>query len=77
MEPHDLHDYDGINESILIDLTWEGEPRRTLVHPERNGYVYLMDRLTGEVLYAKPFRAHRSRPPSRARRFTTCSISRC
>jgi glucose dehydrogenase len=75
--PHDLHDYDGINESILIDLTWEGEPRRTLVHPERNGYVYLMDRLTGEVLYAKPFRAHRSRPPSRARRFTTCSISRC
>jgi lanthanide-dependent methanol dehydrogenase len=53
--PHDLHDYDGINESILIDLEWEGEPRQALVHPERNGYVYLMDRLTGEVLYAKPF----------------------
>jgi PQQ-dependent dehydrogenase (methanol/ethanol family) len=53
--PHDLHDYDGINESILIDLEWEGAPRKTLVHPERNGYVYLMDRLTGEVLYARPF----------------------
>jgi PQQ-dependent dehydrogenase (methanol/ethanol family) len=53
--PHDLHDYDGVNESILIDLTWQGEARRTLVHPDRNGYVYLLDRLTGEVLYAKPF----------------------
>jgi PQQ-dependent dehydrogenase (methanol/ethanol family) len=53
--PHDLHDYDGINESILVDLEWQGTPRKVLVHPERNGYVYLMDRLTGEVLYAKPF----------------------
>jgi PQQ-dependent dehydrogenase (methanol/ethanol family) len=53
--PHDLHDYDGINESILIDLEWQGTPRKALVHPERNGYVYLMDRLTGEVLYARPF----------------------
>jgi PQQ-dependent dehydrogenase (methanol/ethanol family) len=53
--PHDLHDYDGVNESILLDLDWEGAPRKVLVHPERNGYVYLMDRLTGEVLYARPF----------------------
>jgi lanthanide-dependent methanol dehydrogenase len=53
--PHDLHDYDGVNESILIDLEWDGQSRMALVHPERNGYVYLMDRLTGEVLYAKPF----------------------
>jgi lanthanide-dependent methanol dehydrogenase len=53
--PHDLHDYDGVNESVLIDLEWQGQPRETLVHPDRNGYVYLLDRLTGEVLYAKPF----------------------
>ena len=53
--PHDLHDYDGVNENILIDLEWQGTPRKVLVHPERNGYVYLMDRLTGEVLYARPF----------------------
>jgi lanthanide-dependent methanol dehydrogenase len=53
--PHDLHDYDGINENLLIDLEWDGRPRKALVHPERNGYVYLMDRLSGEVLYAKPF----------------------
>jgi lanthanide-dependent methanol dehydrogenase len=55
--PHDLHDYDGINENVLIDLEWQGEARRTLVHPDRNGYVYLMDRVSGEVLYARSFAA--------------------
>jgi lanthanide-dependent methanol dehydrogenase len=55
--PHDLHDYDGVNENVLIDLEWEGRPRKALVHPDRNGYLYLLDRLTGEVLCAKPFAA--------------------
>jgi lanthanide-dependent methanol dehydrogenase len=53
--PHDLHDYDGVNENVLIDLEWQGQPRKALVHPDRNGYVYLLDRVTGEVLYARPF----------------------
>ncbi|MER9657680.1 methanol/ethanol family PQQ-dependent dehydrogenase [Mesorhizobium sp. M0152] len=53
--PHDLHDYDGINEQILLDMTWQGKPRKVLVRPERNGYVYLLDRTTGEVLSAQPF----------------------
>jgi PQQ-dependent dehydrogenase (methanol/ethanol family) len=53
--PHDLHDYDGVNESVLIDLDYAGKARKLLVHPDRNGYLYLMDRGTGEVLYAKPF----------------------
>jgi lanthanide-dependent methanol dehydrogenase len=53
--PHDLHDYDGVNESVLVDLEYDGQPRHLLVRPERNGYLYLMDRGTGEVLYAKPF----------------------
>jgi PQQ-dependent dehydrogenase (methanol/ethanol family) len=55
MNPHDLHDYDGVNESILIDLPWKGQTRKVLVHPDRNGYVYVMDRATGEVLSAEPF----------------------
>jgi PQQ-dependent dehydrogenase (methanol/ethanol family) len=55
--PHDLHDYDGINEQILLDMNWEGKPRKVLVRPERNGYVYVLDRTTGEVLSAKPFGA--------------------
>ncbi|PBB52529.1 PQQ-dependent dehydrogenase, methanol/ethanol family [Mesorhizobium loti] len=53
--PHDLHDYDGINEQVLLDMTWQGKPRKVLVRPERNGYVYLLDRMTGEVLSAVPF----------------------
>jgi PQQ-dependent dehydrogenase (methanol/ethanol family) len=53
--PHDLYDHDGINENVLLDLQWNGQPRQVLVHPERNGYVYVLDRTTGEVLSAKPF----------------------
>ena len=53
--PHDLHDYDGVNEQVLLDMNWQGKPRRVLVRPERNGYVYILDRTTGEVLSAVPF----------------------
>jgi lanthanide-dependent methanol dehydrogenase len=53
--PHDLHDYDGINEQILLDLPLNGQTRKVLVRPERNGYVYVLDRATGEVLSANPF----------------------
>ena len=53
--PHDLHDYDGINESVLVDLPIEGKTRKVLLRPERNGYLYVMDRASGEVLSATPF----------------------
>ncbi len=53
--PHDVHDYDGINENVLLDLQIGGRLRKTLVRPERNGYMYVMDRATGEVLSADPF----------------------
>ncbi|MER8442918.1 methanol/ethanol family PQQ-dependent dehydrogenase [Mesorhizobium sp. M1066] len=53
--PHDLHDYDGINEQILLDMTWQGKPRKVLVRPERNGYLYILDRTTGEVLSATAY----------------------
>jgi PQQ-dependent dehydrogenase (methanol/ethanol family) len=53
--PHDLHDYDGVNEHILLDIPYRGTQRKLLVHPDRNGYVYVMDRLTGQVLAADPF----------------------
>jgi len=55
--PHDLHDWDNINEMILLDLEWDGKPRKVLVHPGRTGFVYVIDRTTGEVLSAKPFHA--------------------
>jgi PQQ-dependent dehydrogenase (methanol/ethanol family) len=53
--PHDLHDYDGINEQILMDMPVNGQQRKVLVRPERNGYVYIMDRANGQVLSANPF----------------------
>jgi PQQ-dependent dehydrogenase (methanol/ethanol family) len=53
--PHDLYDHDGINENILLDMDWQGRPRKLLIHPGRNGYMYVLDRITGQVLSAKPF----------------------
>jgi PQQ-dependent dehydrogenase (methanol/ethanol family) len=53
--PHDVHDYDGVNENVLVDLPIGGSARRVLLHPDRNGYVYVLDRATGQVLSADPF----------------------
>jgi lanthanide-dependent methanol dehydrogenase len=53
--PHDLYDYDGINENVLLDLPVNGQTRKVIVHPDRNGYMYVMDRATGQVYSAHPF----------------------
>src|SRR4051812_5423631 len=53
--PHDLHDYDAVNENVLVDLKIGGRERRVLLRPERNGYIYVIDRETGEVLSATPY----------------------
>jgi glucose dehydrogenase len=52
--PHDQWDYDGVNESILVDLPIGGKTRKALVHFDRNAYAYTIDRTTGEVLLATP-----------------------
>jgi lanthanide-dependent methanol dehydrogenase len=53
--PHDLFDHDGVNENVLLELPIEGQPRKVVLHVERNGYVYVLDRSTGQVLSATPF----------------------
>jgi lanthanide-dependent methanol dehydrogenase len=53
--PHDIHDYDAVNENILLDLNINGQLRKVLAHPDRNGRMYLMDRTNGEVLSAETF----------------------
>lgn len=55
MTPHDAWDYDGINENVLIDIQFKGQTRKVLVHPDRNGFVYTIDRATGEVLVANKY----------------------
>jgi lanthanide-dependent methanol dehydrogenase len=56
--PHDLFDHDGINECMLLDLKVDGPDkpaRKVLVHPGRTGYMYILDRMTGQLLSAQPF----------------------
>jgi PQQ-dependent dehydrogenase (methanol/ethanol family) len=53
--PHDVWDYDAVNENILVDLPIGGTTRKALVHFDRNGFAYTMDRTTGEVLLAKAY----------------------
>ena len=53
--PHDSWDYDAINENIPLDLIIGGQPRKVLLQMGRTGYVYLLDRQTGQVISATPF----------------------
>jgi PQQ-dependent dehydrogenase (methanol/ethanol family) len=54
--PHDHHDYDEIMENILVDMDWKGTPKRKLLlHPGRSGFMYVIDRGTGELLSAEKF----------------------
>jgi PQQ-dependent dehydrogenase (methanol/ethanol family) len=55
MTPHDEWDFDGVNEMILADQTIGGTPRKTLVHFDRNGFAYTLDRTNGELLVAEKY----------------------
>ncbi len=55
IEPHDGWDYDEIMENILVDMPWQGKVRKLLLHPGRTGFMFVMDRETGEVLSATNF----------------------
>jgi lanthanide-dependent methanol dehydrogenase len=55
MTPWDGWDYDGINEHILVDLNIGGKPVKALVHFDRNGFGYTIDRTNGTLLVAQPF----------------------
>ena len=55
MTPFDEWDFDGINEMILADIDVKGKPTKALVHFDRNGFGYTMDRETGALLVAEKF----------------------
>ena len=48
--PHDTHDWDAVQPMLLVDETWQGKPRKLLMHGDRNGMFYVLDRTNGEVL---------------------------
>jgi alcohol dehydrogenase (cytochrome c) len=53
--PHDELDYDSTQVPILTEVEWEGEARKVMLWANRNGLMYLIDRVTGEFLYGRPF----------------------
>jgi alcohol dehydrogenase (cytochrome c) len=53
--PHDLHDWDATQTPLLADITFRGRPRKVLMQANRNGFFYVLDRITGEFLLAQPF----------------------
>ncbi len=53
--PHDVHDWDAVEIPILVDAEYKGEKRKLLVHADRNGFYYVLDRVTGEFLHGTPF----------------------
>ncbi len=53
--PNDSHDWDSAQTPILVDGAWKGRSRPLMLWANRNGFVYVLDRETGEFLYATPF----------------------
>jgi PQQ-dependent dehydrogenase (methanol/ethanol family) len=55
MTPYDEWDFDGINEMILADIDVQGQARKVLVHFDRNGFGYTLDRTNGALLVAQKY----------------------
>ena len=53
--PHDLWDWDATETPMVVDVVWEGKPRKLLLQANRNGFFYVWDRTDGKLLLAKPF----------------------
>ena len=53
--PHDEHDWDSTQTPVLADLLINNNPRKVICWPNRNGFYYILDRITGEFLFGVPF----------------------
>jgi len=53
--PNDDHDWDSTEDYVLTDMTIAGKPRKVMLHADRNGVYYVLDRTNGQMLLAKPF----------------------
>jgi len=53
--PHDVHDWDAVEIPVLADAPIDGKMRKLLVQANRNGFYYVLDRVTGEFLQGTPF----------------------
>ena len=55
LNPHDLYDYDEINENLLLDLPINGKLTHVIVHPGRDGFMFVIDRQTGQIYSADKY----------------------
>jgi len=55
--PHDLNDWDSNHMPVLADIQWRGLPRKVVMVGNRNGFFYVLDRATGDLLLGEPFTA--------------------
>jgi len=53
--PGDTWDFDSAEQIVLADLTIGGARRKVLLHAPKNGFFYVLDRATGEVISARPY----------------------
>ena len=53
--PNDGHDWDSTEDMVLVDRTWRGQNRKLLMHADRNGHFYVLDRTNGAFLSGTPF----------------------
>ena len=53
--PHDLHDWDANEPLVLVDAPFQGQQRKLLLHANRNGFYYVLNRTNGKLLLATPF----------------------
>jgi len=53
--PHDTHDWDAVEVPVLVDATFRGDARKLLLQASRNGYFFVLDRVTGKNLLTVPF----------------------
>jgi alcohol dehydrogenase (cytochrome c) len=53
--PHNIWDFDSVSEPILVDLPMGGQTVPALAHANRNGYLYVINRATGKLIYAVPY----------------------
>jgi len=53
--PNDTHDWDSTEDMILVDRMYQGQNRKLLLHADRNGVFYVLDRTDGKLLLATPY----------------------
>jgi alcohol dehydrogenase (cytochrome c) len=53
--PRNFYDYDGVNENVIVDLPMNGKIVKAIAHADRDGYLFVINRVDGKIIYVAPF----------------------